>query len=202
MADLCGAAGCSVPASTNSAYCARHNGRRARHGHPDGRGLRRELLPYYFRTRNVLHPLRQAHEGLKRACDDLDALLRQWGAAQEAGRPLRSFQRELARLGTREVDGLDMIEAVAAVPLLDAEQPRVLRDTRSLRFAVARFVCALGPMDGARLGATSAIPMAEFLIDRYAPLFAVILRRFAEERMHDERLAQAMAEPMPYVTGS
>jgi hypothetical protein len=203
MPRFCGVEGCRYTSTTNAAYCARHNGRNARNGHPTMLALKLdEVVPYMRRTRNLLRPLRSTHEGTKLAADELDTLLRDSVTRAAEGGAMALYRHQLARLSSAGVDGLDILEASSAVVLLDADQPSRIKGGRALRFAVGRFVCSLASMGGVPVGAKVIEPLGEYLLVNYAPLFAVVVRHFSDASERAKERSRILSSSFTQTDGS
>ena len=194
---ICGVSGCHRPKTTKAKYCAFHNGRMARNGHPTASAIpNAQLLPYMVRVGRLLRPQRDTHEGLKLACGELDGLLKECMTATREGQPQRPYERHLTRLALEGVEGINILEAATAVLLFDAENPNRIRGQRALHFAVARLVCSLIPRQGMPVGAKVAEPLAELLMTRYIGLFWSAMDYFNAEAEREQRRARLLSAPL------
>ena len=194
---ICGVTGCNRPKTTKAAYCPIHNGRMARNGHPTASAIPiAQLMPYMVRVARLLRAQRDTHEGLKMACGELDGLLKSCAEATREGQPQRPYERHLARLALDGVEGINILEAVTAVLLFDADQPNRIRGQRALHFAVARLVCSLTPRRGMPVGAKVAEPLAELLMTRYIGLFRSATDYFNGEAEREQRRARLLSAPL------
>jgi len=132
------------------------------------------------------------HPGIRIALTELQSLL-DAPHAIVGGRAAE----HLARIAAAQIEPRYVLAMVAAVALFDRDQPTVIRDAKSLRFATARAVCSLAPCPRSRAPRSRALEaLGSHLVERYSGLLAVLLAAITSADRQARERAIAMSAPL------